>query len=301
MSAILKNTPIVKNIHKKIQKMHIDRPQGRTPMSSPDVTSSADTSLIEESQPDQDEEYSPSEDGLDTVEPSPQPGGDRHPDITRNPLHEIVVTAGAIGIVFGFGGACLFFVRLKTGPAYLMALAMFHFLEYWVTAKYNPQRVHSESFIINNGSGNTLAHILALAEYLVEYALFPKFKMGHQLIKFAGLVLVIGGQYVRTIAMKTAGQSFNHLVQTRKQKDHELITGGIYFYLRHPSYFGFFWWAVGTQLMLLNPLGVVAFALILYSFFSERIAHEERILVGFFGERYVEYKRKTPVYIPFMN
>lgn len=32
-----------------------------------------------------------------------------------------------------------------------------------------------------------------------------------------------------------------------KRPGHELVTSGIYSWSRHPSYAGFFWWAVGTQ------------------------------------------------------
>lgn len=224
-----------------------------------------------------------------------------YPDITKNPLDKVAATAALLGIVFGFGCASMFFVQLKTGSVYLMALALFHFLEFWVTARYNPTRVHSESFIINNGSAYTLAHTIALIEFSIEYAMFPNFKRGNCLTKVVGFALMIMGQSVRTLAMKTAGRSFNHLVQTKRQSDHKLITNGIYEYIRHPSYFGFFWWAVGTQLMLVNPLGVVGFAITLYTFFSDRIEQEEKFLVSFFGKSYVEYKSKTPVYIPFIN
>jgi protein-S-isoprenylcysteine O-methyltransferase len=70
---------------------------------------------------------------------------------------------------------------------------------------------------------------------------------------------------------------------------------------RHPSYFGFFWWAIGTQLVLVNPVGLVGFCAVLWVFFSQRIAYEEKHLVEFFGERYVAYRDATPVYIPFIS
>jgi protein-S-isoprenylcysteine O-methyltransferase len=60
-------------------------------------------------------------------------------------------------------------------------------------------------------------------------------------------------------------------VQFYKREDHVLITSGIYRYIRHPSYFGFFYWALGTQLLLENPFSFVAYALVLWKFFSHRV------------------------------
>lgn len=42
-------------------------------------------------------------------------------------------------------------------------------------------------------------------------------------------------------------------------------------YSRHPSYAGFFYWALGTQLLLGNPLSALVFAVVLWRFFSRRI------------------------------
>ncbi len=44
-----------------------------------------------------------------------------------------------------------------------------------------------------------------------------------------------------------------------------------YSYSRHPSYVGFFWWAVATQLLLGNIVSTIAFIVILGRFFSSRI------------------------------
>lgn len=38
----------------------------------------------------------------------------------------------------------------------------------------------------------------------------------------------------------------------------------------------------------------------LWKFFSERIAREEQLLVAFFGNEYVAYRKRTLVGIPFI-
>lgn len=120
------------------------------------------------------------------------------------------------------------------------------------------------------------------------------------------------------MAMAQAGTNFNHQVQSQKNEGHVLVSSGIYAYFRHPSYFGFFWWALGTQLSLGNTVSFTAYALILWYFFKTRISRmlrphpertcmlttlildEEKHLFDFFGDEYKVYKERTRVWIPFI-
>lgn len=90
-----------------------------------------------------------------------------------------------------------------------------------------------------------------------------------------------------------AASNFSHQVASSKRADHILVTQGIYAYARHPSYTGFFTWALGTQVLLCNPLGTLVFAAVLWRFFNARIRSEERYLVHFFGDEYVQYRKKV--------
>jgi protein-S-isoprenylcysteine O-methyltransferase len=98
--------------------------------------------------------------------------------------------------------------------------------------------------------------------------------------------------------MITAGNSFNHLVQHDKKEDHKLITNGVYSIFRHPSYTGFYYWSVGMQLMLGNPICFFLYAYASYKFFSIRIPEEEETLIAFFGDEYRTYRKNTFVLIP---
>lgn len=100
--------------------------------------------------------------------------------------------------------------------------------------------------------------------------------------------------------MSQAGSNFNHTVQQQRKSGHELVTQGLYGVLRHPSYFGFWWWGLGTQMVLGNAICFVGYAVVLWRFFSGRIEKEEELLVRFFGEKYVEYRERTTVGIPFI-
>lgn len=72
-------------------------------------------------------------------------------------------------------------------------------------------------------------------------------------------------------------------------------------YLRHPSYFGWFYWSVGTQLVLCNPLCTLAYAGAAWYFFHDRIPYEEKLLVHFYGEKYTKYAKSTVIGIPFIK
>ena len=100
--------------------------------------------------------------------------------------------------------------------------------------------------------------------------------------------------------MHTCQENFNHIVQEKQEEGHQLITEGIYRYLRHPSYTGWFYWSVGSQILLCNPLCVVAYAYTSYSFFAIRIQEEESLLLQQYPTEYPAYKQRTYVFIPFI-
>lgn len=96
-----------------------------------------------------------------------------------------------------------------------------------------------------------------------------------------------------------AAASFSHIVATSSSREasHTLVTTGVYSRFRHPSYTGFFYWAVATQGVLGNLISALGFAWVLGTFFSQRIQAEEYHLARYFSE-YVEYRSRTGVWIP---
>ena len=53
--------------------------------------------------------------------------------------------------------------------------------------------------------------------------------------------------------------------------------------------------------MLLNIICLIGFPFGLYMFFSDKIIEEEGLLIEFFGNDYIEYKKKVGILIPFIN
>lgn len=160
---------------------------------------------------------------------------------------------------------------------FLLILSLFHVLEFYITARFNPAAATTSAFLLSqNGSAYNVAHTLAFLECALHCYLWPHGglfapRAVPSLWLLLGLGLVVVGQTTRTMAMVHAGSNFNHLVQSRKKQGHVLVTGGIYAWLRHPSYFGFFWWGLGTQLALGNIVCLAGYAVVLWRFFRRRI------------------------------
>ncbi|BCS26382.1 protein-S-isoprenylcysteine carboxyl O-methyltransferase [Aspergillus puulaauensis] len=192
-------------------------------------------------------------------------------------------------------------------PFFVFSLSLFHFLEYYITAAYNTRYADISAFLLSsNGWAYNVAHSSAFLECLLAYLFYPHESYfdftapvnGVKIQVVIGIVLMALGQVVRSLAMAQAGSNFNHTVQVERREGHTLVTHGVYAVLRHPSYFGFFWWGIGTQLMLGNVVSLLGYAVVLWKFFSHRIDREERFLIAFFGDEYVDYKSKSTVGIP---
>jgi len=103
------------------------------------------------------------------------------------------------------------------------------------------------------------------------------------------------------MAMIHAATNFSHLMAFHKQDGHILVTDGIYRHFRHPSYAGFFYWGLGTQIALLNPISFIFFTAVLWRFFYKRIQTEEKLLIKFFGDDYIKYRKVAGTKIPFIR
>ncbi|KAJ4343113.1 farnesyl cysteine-carboxyl methyltransferase [Ascochyta clinopodiicola] len=156
---------------------------------------------------------------------------------------------------------------------FLGALSVFHFLEFYTTAAYNTPSASVASYLLTNGNQYRIAHTMAFIETFITSYFFSGWQSSihSPLVILLGVAMVLVGQVVRSIAMAQAGTNFNHTVQSSKTEGHELVTGGLYAYFRHPSYFGFFWWGIGTQVMLGNTVCTLGYAGVLWYFFKTRI------------------------------
>lgn len=191
------------------------------------------------------------------------------------------------------------FMAFRQLSQMFFAIFFFHGSEYLLALFFHGKNsVNLESLLISKGY--VMAMVGSLIEYLVEIYLFPEMKK-HWAISNTGLAMVVIGEILRKLAIITAGRSFTHLIKRKKEEGHVLVTHGVYKYIRHPSYCGFFIWSVGTQIMLCNPLCTLGFAVVVWRFFQQRIQYEEYFLRQIFGSDYAEYARGTTSGVPFVE
>ena len=220
----------------------------------------------------------------------------------RRSLFPFLWRAGLVGAVLT---ASLALASLSSLPwrafgLYGVLLSLFHLSEFATIAYIKPRSLKPDSFLLNHSREYHVAAVASWIEFVVEALLFPGFKSCIWLTG-AGVAVCLAGEVLRKGAMLTAGNSFSHTVEFRKERGHVLVTRGLYSWCRHPSYVGWFFWCIGTQVVLLNPVCVIAYALAAHEFFRHRIRDEEQILIEFFGEDYVEYRKRVPCGIPFLQ
>jgi len=187
---------------------------------------------------------------------------------------------------------------------YLAAWAFFHWAEFFVTASWNRSKCSvdcksssvffhifiphfDKAYLLENGLMYHLAHSAAIIEYLVSSYYWPSSKT-YPYVSNIGIGLIIFGQILRSAAMIHASSNFSHAVAFYKLEGHRLVVDGVYRWVlnshfciythhvstswsRHPSYTGFFYWGLGTQLLLQNPLSFGFFVVALWRFFYYRI------------------------------
>jgi protein-S-isoprenylcysteine O-methyltransferase Ste14 len=77
----------------------------------------------------------------------------------------------------------------------------------------------------------------------------------------------------------------------------DLVTDGIYSYIRHPQYLGIFLLTVGMMIQWPTISTLVMWPILIYSYY--RLAKkEERDVLNEFGQEYKEYRKNTPAFFP---
>lgn len=120
-----------------------------------------------------------------------------------------------------------------------------------------------------------------------------------QWLQIVGFVVLSIGVFVAWNARLTLGNNWTHAQEYQIKKDHQLVTSGIYHYVRHPMYLCFLLFSIGAELVakswLLIPFITMYFVMAYYC--GKR---EEKLLLSHFGKEYREYMKKSKMLIPFI-
>jgi protein-S-isoprenylcysteine O-methyltransferase Ste14 len=81
---------------------------------------------------------------------------------------------------------------------------------------------------------------------------------------------------------------------------HKVVDWGLYRFIRHPIYLGFFLIGLGLPLFVRSIIGAVTFVVVVAPTWLYVIAHEEEFLVSELGADYSNYIRRTKRLVPFV-
>uniref|UniRef100_A0A7S3V2F3 Protein-S-isoprenylcysteine O-methyltransferase n=2 Tax=Aplanochytrium stocchinoi TaxID=215587 RepID=A0A7S3V2F3_9STRA len=214
-----------------------------------------------------------------------------------------------LGVIFGFH-ACIILLQGYLDPekvgliqwsVYMCLFCFFHASEWYITAVYRPSELGYKSWLINHSMQYTIAQIASCIEFWVEFFFLPFWLKSNRILITLTFCFSSIAICIRISGMVTAGGNFDHIVMMRKKENHQLVTNGIYSWLRHPAYFGWYYWVVCSQMLLGNPICTLGFAYVTTVFFNGRIPPEEQALVNIYGETYFNYCRNTPIGIPLVR
>ncbi len=176
------------------------------------------------------------------------------------------------------------------------------FFLYWMISSRSVKPIHKTKGWL----GGNWYQILLLVGFLltlnpfglarVDPLAFYIFRPGTA-VQIPAAVLSLTGLAVAILARRTLAGNWSREVAIKE--GHELITNGLYQYIRNPIYFGILLMALGTTLSIATLSAVVGFLLILLTVVF-KLRAEENILAEHFSEAYLSYRKHTWVLIPFI-
>lgn len=178
---------------------------------------------------------------------------------------------------------------------FAVVVLFFHASEVLLVLGIQPEEFTLYSFLLS--PSYIVAMCCGILEYAVRQVYYSRWSSSLYLT-YTGLYLVVVGEIFRKAAWLTARGSFTHLIKYERRARHSLVTRGVYSWMRHPGYFGWLLWVVGTQLILSNAICTTIFAGVAWRFFAVRIPIEEIHLVHMFGNEYRKYRNAVPTRIP---
>ncbi|MFX0085921.1 MAG: methyltransferase family protein [Candidatus Hodarchaeota archaeon] len=147
-------------------------------------------------------------------------------------------------------------------------------------------------FIVFLFLANPFIFVLAL----VEHDILFETRVGA--LSWIGLFIYFLAAVVIILARVNLGKQGTGTLVVRE--NHELITTGLYKYLRHPMYSGTLLGVIGFALVSQSILISLITFVLYFWIFNKRLIYEENLLEKTFGEKYQKYKASSYRLIPFL-
>jgi protein-S-isoprenylcysteine O-methyltransferase Ste14 len=92
------------------------------------------------------------------------------------------------------------------------------------------------------------------------------------------------------------GTNWSITLEIREQ--HQLVTRGVYRWVRHPMYLALFLYSAGQALALPNWVAGPSYGVAMLLLFALRVGPEERMMLETFGKDYEAYRARTKRLVP---
>ena len=113
---------------------------------------------------------------------------------------------------------------------------------------------------------------------------------------WVGAAIFAGASLLLWFTHQALGRNWTPTLGFRQE--HDLVTGGVFRYIRHPMYAAHLLWALAQPLLLHNWIAGFSFLVVSIPLYLTRVGDEEQMLLDKFGEDYQEYMDNTGGFFP---
>jgi protein-S-isoprenylcysteine O-methyltransferase Ste14 len=118
----------------------------------------------------------------------------------------------------------------------------------------------------------------------------------HPIPLLAGVLCLILGLWLFHRSHADLGTNWSITLEVREK--HQLVTHGIYRWVRHPMYLALIVYSLGQALVIPNWLASPTYGVAMVLIFAFRVGPEERMMIEEFGKDYEAYRATTKRLIP---
>ncbi len=118
-------------------------------------------------------------------------------------------------------------------------------------------------------------------------------------IRITGLIVFMFFSWLQVLSFKNLKDNYSQEIVIKK--NHQLVTTGMHKIVRHPQYISQILSDLGLGIALCSFLVVPLVLLVELPLFTLRAKKEEEVMTEYFGDKYMEYKKKSSFMIPFIG
>lgn len=149
-------------------------------------------------------------------------------------------------------------------------------------------------------------HGIPMSMYLISWIVGKNLPDGilwghtlNQYIGYWGMYINIGCAILAIYLIGNGWYNIYHKYWSRKNGKGQVITKGVYRYIRHPQYTGLILLTIGMLIEWATLFMLLIWPIVFFMYY--RLAKiEERDMIREFGEEYRRYMKQTKMFIPFI-